>query len=105
VACGSYVGPTQDLTAVKRFSSFERGVVLRNPHLDQLVKFGSLFQNLFGLGFGRNVGVRIIDHVAFSPASLEVVGILAGSGAQREPDGLKRDLVMPRLDGDAVSSW
>ena len=54
-----------------------------NPRLHELVKLRGL-TNLVGFTVGGDMGPRVVDLVARMATGLEIIGVRAGRGAERQ---------------------
>ncbi len=59
-------------------------MVLGNPVLDLVIKFGSLDHDLFRFGICGNVGESVVNRVSLSPTRLKIVGVLVLKFAQHK---------------------
>jgi len=74
-----------------------------NPCLDEFVKLCGLLHNLLSLGVCRDLGTRVVNHIAFATARLKVVSVFVGSGTDSKIDAIERHLVMSGFGGHAVA--
>lgn len=72
--------------------SFQRRMILGNPLLDDCNEFLDLGENLLCLSLGGDKSVIVVDHVQFSPASLDVIAVRVRSFPKRELDHIEEIL-------------
>src|SRR5215471_542288 len=78
-------------------------MILGNPLLDDLNEFLGLRHNLLRLSLSRDKGVIVINHVPFSPTSVEVIAVGVRGLSNREPNHIEGDPVVSSAD-DAIAS-
>src|SRR5262249_60371877 len=78
-------------------------MILGNPLLDDVAKFLGLRHNLLRLSLGGDKGVIVINHVALSPTSVEVITVRVRGLPNRELNHVEGNPVVSSAD-DALAS-